>query len=220
MKKVIIALLIIQATTLSACKQQTDTHKNQFDQLLTILNKENILKDDMLESWEIVRELYLNNYMFYIDSVKDGISYTSHSLSKTYSDICIKAGNNTGIDYYFKYMDLTSNSAEEERSFALERIFVQYPEIVLNKIGKNEDLLNDLTWGFINNRYYGAQNPFDNKDYTAITTSDTSNIPKLNKDNCKDIFYETNPGLKNKYEKYKYQIDYIINNSVKELTNW
>ena len=72
------------------------------------------------------------------------------------SDICIKIGGNLGVDYYFDYMMLTKGSAEEERSFALERLFVKYPEIVLNRIGKDNDFLNHLTWGFLNNRYYGS----------------------------------------------------------------
>ena len=121
------------------------------------------------------------------------------------------------MDYYFKYLDFTKGSAEEERSFALERLFVKFPEIVFNRIGKNEELLNDLTGGFLNNRYYGAKNPFENNDYIAMTVYENGPNQILNKDNCKDIFYETNPSLKAKYNDYKFQIDYIINASIESL---
>ena len=41
--------------------------------------------------------------------------------------------------------------------------------------------------------------------------------PKLNKNNCKSIFFETNPSLKDIYYDYKYQIDYIINSAIESL---
>jgi hypothetical protein len=179
--------------------------------------KSEVKQNDLEESWQITKKLHELKYTNYIDSVSNGISYVSHSLTSVFSDICIKTDGNLGVDYYFNYLTLTKGSAEEERSFALERLFVRYPEMVFNKIGKDNDLLDDLTWGFLNNRYYGAINPLETEDYTAMTVFENGSKPILNKDNCKSIFFETNPSMKSKYTDYKYQIDYILNLSMENL---
>jgi hypothetical protein len=127
----------------------------EFDKLLMIKEKSKINQTDLEKSWQITKKLYNLSYTDYIDSIANNTSYISHSLTRTFSDICIKTGGKPGVDYYFNYLTLTKGSAEEERSFALERLFVKYPEIVLNKIGKESYLLDDLTWGFLNNRCYG-----------------------------------------------------------------
>jgi hypothetical protein len=169
------------------------------------------------KSWQITIKLYNYRYTDYIESDENNTSNASHSLTRTFSDICIKAGGQLGVDYYFKYLTFTNGSAEEERYFALERIFVKFPETVFNRIGKDQGLLDNLTWGFLNNRYYGAKNPFENDEYTAMVVHDNGPKPILNKDNCKAIFFETNPTLKEKYTDYKYQIDYIINTANESL---
>jgi hypothetical protein len=77
----------------------------------------------------------------------------------------------------------------------------------LNKTGNDKELLLRITWGFLNNRYYGPINPFDNEVNTVKTVFNNSPRPIL-KINCyKEILFETNPILKYNYEKYKFQID-------------
>ena len=217
MKNTTLILFLITIFTISSYGQQCDSCKKDFDKLLMIKEKTKVSQTDLEKSWQITKKLYNLKYTDYIDSVANRASYVSHSLTRTFSDICIKTGGKFGVDYYFNYLTLTKGSAEEERSFALERLFVKYPEIVLNKIGKDNDLLNDLTWGFLNNRYYGAINPIEDKDYTAMTVYENGPKPILNKDNCKSIFFETNPTMKTKYSDYKYQIDYIINTAIESL---
>jgi hypothetical protein len=217
MIKATLTFILISTFTINMLGQQCDSCKMDFDKLLMIKEKSKVLQTDLEKSWQITKKLYRLKYTDYIDSVANGTSYVSHSLTRTFSDICIKAGGKLGVDYYFDYLTFTNGSAEEERSFALERLFVKYPEIVLNKIGKDNDLLNDLTWGFLNNRYYGAKNPLEENDYTAMTVYDNGPKPTLNKDNCKSIFFETNPSMKTKYNDYKYQIDYIINAAIESL---
>lgn len=219
MKSILIILISITGSIFysNVFGQQCDSCKKEFDTLLIIKNKSTINQTDLEKSWQITKKLYHLKYTDYIDSVVNRTSFISHSLTRTFSDICIKIGGNLGVDYYFDYMMLTKGSAEEERSFALERLFVKYPEIVLNRIGKDNDFLNHLTWGFLNNRYYGSINPFETENYTAMTVYEKVPKPKLNKDNCKSIFFETNPSLKDIYYDYKYQIDYIINTAIKNL---
>jgi len=182
-----------------------------------IKEKSIITQNDLEISWQITQKLYNLKYTDYIDSVANGMEYVSHSLTKIFSDICIKANNKMGVDYYFNYLDFTYGSAEEERSFGLERLFVKNPEIVLNEIGINYDFLDQIVWGFLNNRYYGALNPYEENDYTAMTVFENEPKPVLNKDNCRSIFFETNPIMKTKYNEYKKQIDYIINAAIESL---
>jgi len=217
MTKAILIIILIFTMAINIFGQQCDSCKKEFDKLLIIKENSKVSQTDLEKSWQITKKLYTLKYTDYIDSVANGTSYVSHSLTKIFSDICIKTGGELGVDYYFNYLTLTKGSAEEERSFALERLFVKYPEIVFNKIGTDNDLLNDLTWGFLNNRYYGVINPLETEDFTAMTVYENGPKPILNKDNCKSIFFETNPSMKTKYSDYKYQIDYIINSAIENL---
>ncbi len=217
MKNITLIILLITIFTISTYGQQCDSCKKEFDKLLLIKEKSKVNQTDLEKSWQITKNLFNLRYTDYIDSVVNRTSYVSNSLTRTFSDICIMSDGKPGVDYYFNYLELTSGSAEEERSFALERLFVKFPEIVLAKIGKDNDRLNDLTWGFLNNRYYGAINPFETKSFTAMTVYENGPEPILNKSNCKSIFFETNPKMKNKYNNYKYQIDYIINSAIESL---
>lgn len=217
MKRINLILILIFVINISSFGQICDSCKKDFDKLLTIKNKEKVSQIDLEKSWQISKKLYDLDYHYYFDIDTNNAPYASHSLTKTFSDICLRAGGKSGVDYYFRYLTYTEGSAEEERSVALERLLVKFPEIVLTKIGKNDKFLNDLSLGFLNNRYYGAKNPFENNDFTAITVDENGPKPILNKDNCKAIFFETNPSLKSRYNEYKYQIDYIVNQSIANL---
>jgi hypothetical protein len=203
--------------SLNVYAEECDSCKAKFDDLFAILEQERIGPNDLKKAWDISSYLYSQSYFDYIERVEGNKRYISASLTKTYSDICIKFGSDEGIDYYLKYMSLTRGSAEEERSFALERLFVKYPERVLIRIRNNTNLMDDLVWGFLNNRYYGAINPYEGRDYTAMTVYSKRPKPQLNDKNCRSIFFKTNPTLISKYNDYKEEIDYIINNSIKTL---
>lgn len=114
-------------------------------------------------------------------------------------------------------MRITHESPEEERTFSLERLFVKYPETVLRNIGKDTELLYNLTWGFLNNRMYGAKDPFENNEFKAMTVYSNGPTPVLTSENCAEIFWETVPSLKSKYEMYRWQIDAIIEDAVNGL---
>lgn len=214
-KTLIIILICFFAVNTFA--QQCDSCKRDFKLLLIIKDKSEINSTDLEMSWKITKNLYNINYTDYIDSVLKGTSYVSHSLTRVFSDICLKTDSVSGVDYYLKYLTLTYGSSEEELSFSFERIFVKYPETVLKKIENDKERLEEIVWGFLNNRTYGAVNPYEKEDYSAMTIYEDSQKPILNKENCREIFYETNPILKTKYNQYKYQIDYIINTAIENL---
>ena len=94
---------------------------------------------------------------------------------------------------------------------------MKYPETTLQQIGTDQDLLDRLIWGFINNRYYGAVNPYIDKNYKYVVNDTIQPKPVLNKNNCEKIFFETNPILQDLYPKYKEQIDYILKGAKDQL---
>ncbi|GAB1370743.1 hypothetical protein MASR1M45_08050 [Candidatus Kapaibacterium sp.] len=217
MPKFILIFVIFSMSLNHLASKQCDSCKADFDILLKIREKSKVSLSDIQRSWQITNKLYKLRYTDYIDSVINKTENVSHSLTKTFSDICINADSKLGVDYYLQYLNLTKGSVEEERSLSLERLFARYPETLLKAIGKDNDLLDDISWGFQNNRLYGAVNPFEGYDYTAMLLNEKSMKPILNKDNCKAIFFETYPVLSENYLKYKYQIDYIINSTIESL---
>lgn len=210
MKRTFLLLTLIVILNVGLYSQQCYECRKDFDVLLVVLKTGKVNPRELERSFQITKKLYNLRYTDYIDTVVNNVGYVSHSLTKTFGDICIKAGGQLGIDYYLKYFNFTNGSAEEERDYALERIFVKFPELVLNTIGKDTLLLSAISWGFYVNRTSNQRRQNANKDYNAITVSDNSPKPVLNIDNCRKIFFETNPTLKEKYNKYKFQIDYII----------
>jgi hypothetical protein len=216
LNRIYLISLLILLISFGLYGQDCDFCKTYFDTLLIIQNKPKISRLDLQKSWQIASKLYNYRYVDYPEEI-NGVAYDTHSLSRTYSDICIYSGSQAGVYYYLKYMRLTNGSAEEERAIDFERIFVLYPEIVLKQIGNNEELLDDIVFGFISNRRFGPKNPYENSDYTAETYIENGPKPILTTANCKTIFFETNPSLRTKYNEFKYQIDFIINHSITGL---
>lgn len=219
MKKIVVIILLFCGYFSQA--QQCKDCNLQFDTLLTTLNKKIVTKDDLQKCTDITVKLINRKYYHYIDSTSsksEHILYSSHSLTKTYADLCLKCGGEFGVHLYINYCNINRNSAEEEISFSLERIFVKYPEITLKEIKKDSRLLDRLIWGFLNNRYYGAKNPYEDNDFRAMTVYENELKPILNDKNCEEIFYQLNPKLKYVYPLYKYQIDYILNGAKKNLS--
>jgi len=112
-----------------------------------------------------------------------------------FARICIVRNSQKSVEEYIKYLKRQHSSAEEQLSFSFEEIFVQRPEDVLSLIKNDHDLLNQLGWGFVNNH--------SGLDLTAK--------------NCKKVFFQVNPKVKEIYPKYKKEIDYLINDIAGEL---
>ena len=87
----------------------------------------------------------------------------------------------------------------------------------MDEIKKDSRLLDRLIWVFLNNRYYEARNPYEDKDFRAMTVYEYEPKPILNENNCEEIFYQLNPKFEKLYPIYKYQIDYILNGAKKQL---
>jgi len=175
---------------------------------LSAISKMNQVSDkEFTESLGIVKELdsiHCNDY----DAIINGQKYCINSLTFLFGVVCVKHNSTKAIIEYLKYMNLRSESAEEELAFSLERLFRKRPEDVLNYGGS---LLDELAWGFVNNHYYGVIDPFENDPNKSFTRNNNPSKQVLTQKNYKEIFYEVNPTLKINYAKYQKQIDYLLN---------
>lgn len=168
--------------------------KKKFDRLIEIEQQERTSDSHLKESLSIAKELYEKRYFDYIDSISNNTIHVSKNLTHTFANITRKRCDSTGVSYYLKYLDITTGSAEEERSFGLERLFKKCPETVLQQIDR--PLFEDLAWGFVNNRYYGPIAPFENDGYKTMTVYEDPPEQTLNSENYIEIFNETYPTLK------------------------
>jgi hypothetical protein len=175
--------------------QECSECKADFDKLLQVSNSKSLNRENLEKSWQISSRLYKKGYSEHVGKDANGNEYVISTLSKLFADICLKADEHDCVEYYLRYMNLTRGSAEEETSFSLERVFQKFPEAILKAIGDDKEILDQLTWGFLNNR----------------------NI--INKNDCKTVFYKTYPTLKEKYNIYRESIDYIIKSAELELDN-
>jgi hypothetical protein len=200
-------VLIISSNTIG---QRADSCLIGFDELLAILDQEKIKDKDLDRCLEISQKLYARKCDMRIVKDSNGNNYATHSLTRVFADICVKSERNLGVDHYIQYYRFTHGSAEEERSYALERLLVKYPRYLLDQIGQDEEMLFDIAWGFLNNRYYGPKDPYEDLKFKASKVHSKGPEPVLNAENCIEIFFETNPTLYDCYDKYKFQIDFII----------
>jgi hypothetical protein len=116
-------------------------------------------------------------------------------------------------------MDKNEGSAEEQIDFSFETIFFKFPKLVLDKMGNGDWYLNRLSWGFVNNRYYGINNANEGNPNIAMIKYANPPKPVLNKKNFEDIFFRINPEVKNLYPQYKEQIDKILLSIKEDLSD-
>ena len=191
--KVSVSTLLFTLTALFSFGQQCFECKENFDRLIEIEEEQKISTSALKESWALTKNLYEKGYIDYNDSISKNTIYVSQSLTHAFSNIIRKRCDSLSISYYLMYLDMTTGSAEEERSFGLERIFKRCPETVLDQI--DPAYFDELAWGFINNRFYGSKSPLDKEDYIAMTINNNPPKPVLNKENYALIFNETYPTL-------------------------
>jgi len=117
------------------------------------------------------------------------------------------------------------DSADEEISLTVERVFVSKPEAMLMCIRSQPDsvrkqLLNDITWGFLSNRVYGPVDPFEGKDSRRFGPGEPLPQEVLNKRNYRQIFLNLHPTMKSLEDKYAWEFDIILTAVGKYLETW
>jgi hypothetical protein len=146
------------------------------------------------------------------------------SLTYIYGRICENNSSRQAVKYYIEYWKSQSGSAEEELSFAFERLFVSKPFLVFEEINrydklKQKGMLDSIAYGFLNNRYYGPSHPDSELMDKAFIVRKEPLPVVLNKSNYKEIFFQTNPKFKDLYKIYPEQIEYMFNN-VEKYFEW
>ena len=168
--------------------------------------KDTLSESDFKKCRNIIKQLTACNY--YAHKIeKKGKPFIDHFLTPVYGDICIKTSPDLGIPSYIEYLIDHKNSASELLSFSFEPLFKLHPEMVMNKIQKQDKttqdyLLSRLSWGFLNNNSVEKEEIINGKKEIKKYPMDATNY--------EETFYKAYPVLAHTYEKYKTSIDSIL----------
>lgn len=206
--KTILLTVMMLCGIMSGLSCAGEKEKNGFDSLIAMKEKGSISDAELEECFNITKTLYDSN----IDHVKsmDGEKETYYNLTHTFADLCMMAPKKSGIKYYLKYLDYTGGSAEEERSFSLERLFLKYPGDVLDAIGNNEDLLSSIAWGFVNNYIFEIEGEIEDETQSSDSEKIKTSSPELNQENYRELFMSRIPGINEIYKDHTSQLDFIL----------
>jgi hypothetical protein len=192
-----------------------------FEKLIDISEKEKISNQDFNDCLIIVDSL--DECDFYYKTIGNEI-YAITSLTFLFGEICYKTNTpkatNSYMDYRIRYM----GSAEEQLSFSFEQLFTIQPKLIMDEIKKKDEklqkeLLQDLAWGFCNNRAMGTEDPYKDDPFKAMTYYDDTLKRVLTSKNYKELFYKVNPQVKLLYPFYTESIDFLLN-EIKETVIW
>ena len=216
MKKIIFVILTVIALN---GKSQESCDSAMFYKLYYISQKKNIENSDFLLSLKLLDSLEIYRNCDHVIILPDSI-YTC--LTYTFGRICLKVNNELSIKSFMTYRLKHNGSAEELLCFTFENLFVVKPDVILREISKKDStlqkfLLNDLIWGFINNRYYGVNDPFAYNPFKAMTYYKIKPEIVLTSINYKNMFYKVNPKTKEFYKLYSGFYDYILAGIYNEL---
>ena len=140
---------------------------------------------------------------------RNGQEYVETGLTYLFGQLCLITNSYKSVQEYIEYLNRHSGSAEEQRSFSFEYLFKQNPKRILSLIKSNKELLDHLVWGFMNNRSYGVNDPYQKDPNKTFTVYDKEPKRVLTTRTYKEIFYKTYPTLKND-NVYSKQIDYLL----------
>ncbi len=214
--KYLLALCLIPILIIA---DPSDCDSNLFTKLIDVSNQSKITTSDFLTCELIVDTLDKYDCMYY---EKDEALITS--LTFLFGKICYEVNTDSSIKAFLDYHIKHIGFAEEQISFSFENLFTLRPKLILDEILKTDtvsqnDLLGSLAWGFINNRAYGVEDPYADNPFKTLTASNNHPNPIINRNNYKEIFYQTHPETKNLYSEYRNQYDYIFS-KIAEYFDW
>jgi hypothetical protein len=186
-----IVVLIILLFTASFLFGQSRCSK-VFKRLQDLSKKNTVTPADFSSALLLVKALEANFCTDYIIN-KNGVDSVIAGRASLFGEICVKNNSTIAVEEYINYIKRHHGSAEKQISFSFEKLFTQRPGDVLSFIGYDEDLLNKLEWGFVNNHTH------------------------LNRKNYRTVFYRVNPQIRHIYPKYKKAIDYLLSEIGGEL---
>lgn len=146
------------------------------------------------------------------------------STALLFGQICERSIPPRGVDAFITYRLEQFKSADEDYSLALERVFAKDPETVLRRLhglpsSERTALLNDIVWGFLNNRLYGATNPLFKNPRSAHSTEPLP-AEVLNLYTYERIFYQLHPDLRPLSRLYQAEVDFILHQIKSYFLSW
>jgi hypothetical protein len=146
------------------------------------------------------------------------------SSALLFGQVCERSIPPRGVDAFITYRLEQFNSSDEDYSLALERVFAKDPETVLRRIhglpsAQRTALLNDIVWGFLNNRLYGVSNPLLKKNSTP-TAAMPLPAEVLNVYTYERIFFQLHPDLRSLSRLYQAEVDFILHQVKSYFLTW
>ncbi len=187
---------------------QGNCDPKDFELLKSACSKRTMTETEFTTYLTTVRKLEGSKYTDYVQKKNDQ-EYVETGLTFLFGQLCLIAQSDKSVQEYIGYLKRNSGSAEEQRSFSFECLFKQNPERVLSLIKSDQELLDHLVWGFMSNRLYGVNDPYQKDPSKAYTVYEKEPKRVLTTQTYKDIFYKTYPSLKNN-KVYSKQIDYLL----------
>lgn len=206
-------LIFILSSLFSLAQVHCDPQ--DFELLKRATAKPALTEDEFTAYLETVRKLESNMCIDYVQK-KNGQDYVETGLTYLLGRLCLLSNSRRAVEEYVGYLKRNSGSAEEQRSFSFEYLFRQNPAVVLSVVQSDKELLDHLVWGFINNRRYGVNDPYESEPNKAYSVEGKAPKPFLTQSNCQDIFYKTYPILKNN-KSYSKQIAYLLSSIREDL---
>jgi hypothetical protein len=202
---------------------QESCDSSLFKFLMESGNKKSLTLQEFQKCKIIVDSLWIHQCHDYAKTIKE-VSYGITTLTLEFGKICIKANSDIAVKAYIEYLNKNKGSAEEQLDFSFENIFVKRPESVLSQISSQDSLTRDrllenLAWGFANNRLYGAKDPAQDDPFKAMTVYDNPPKQILNSSNYKEIYFSLNPEIKKIYPRYKVLIDIEFSKIIDMISN-
>ena len=223
MKHIIVLLLLILNFPIYSQSDEEQIACNKlYDQIIPYSKLKIVSDDDLKFCSDIVYQIRDMRCQFHV-VITDSVNYIDFSLTWLYYQICSKNQSDKGLNSFFNYLYKNKNSAEEELSFCFEKFFYREPIKVLKMISRVDSIdqkyfLDCISWGFINNRSFGKDDPHNDLPNKAmICTIDTISAI-LNLENHENMFYTTYPVLKDNHS-FSSVNSYLVN-SIKEYLIW
>ena len=205
MKQLLTCIFILSC---SLAFGQSDCDPKDFELIKSACRKSILTEVEFFSCIETIKKLEGNKCFDYVQK-RNGQEYVETGLTYLLGELCALANSDKSVQAYIDYLNRHKGSAEEQMSFSFEYLFKQNPKRVLSLIKSEKALLDHLVWGFMNNRSYGVDDPYQKDPNKAYTIYGQEPKRVLTTNTYKDIFYKTYPSLQNDKVDYK-QIDYLL----------
>jgi hypothetical protein len=190
------------------------------------LSRASTVDDDVLErARRIVKNMPPKCFKGQVTIEVDREEIAVGSVTYLFGRICQRNASLKAVKYFLGYRLDKWDSPDEELSLSLERVFVSNPGPILGFISKQPDsvrarLMNDIAWGFLSNRVYGPENPYEDRERRTFLGPE--DLPKqiLNLRNYKRIFFRLHDDMPRLAKQYPDEVEFILEQVRLFLEQW